>query len=199
MVSEVEDRIIGIGSGFEIEDYWKPGQKIRKMVSQPITPPAGVTPEIRILEKSQDFRGLIVKHSFSLRSRRGVRQKFAEGMLIWWVPKRLFCKLFLWSCKFFPWGLKEKFWSFLEKVPQKWIVWHNFRCLCSSKTQKLMKNLNITENTVDYWQISWNQRVKRLGMREFSIEKWVGLQILAEKIAFSEKNRWVLKILRKKW
>ena len=97
MVSEVEDRIIGIGSGFEIEDYWKPGQKIRKMVSQPITPPAGVTPEIRILEKSQDFRGLIVKHSFSLRSRRGVRQKFAEGMLIWWVPKRLFCKLFLWS------------------------------------------------------------------------------------------------------
>ena len=78
MVSEVEDRIIGIGSGFEIEDYWKPGQKIRKMVSQPITPPAGVTPEIRILEKSQDFRGLIVKHSFSLRSRRGVRQKFGN-------------------------------------------------------------------------------------------------------------------------
>ena len=25
-------------------------------------------------------------------------------------------------------------------------------------------------------------------MREFSIEKWVGLQILAEKIAFSEKT-----------
>ena len=109
MVSEVEDRIIGIGSGFEIEDYWKPGQKIRKMVSQPITPPAGVTPEIRILEKSQDFRGLIVKHSFSLRSRRGVRQKFAEGMLIWWVPKRLFCKLFLWSCKFFHEVLRRNF------------------------------------------------------------------------------------------
>ena len=49
MVSEVEDRIIGVGSGFEIEDYWKPGQKIRKMVSQPTTPPASVTPEIRIL------------------------------------------------------------------------------------------------------------------------------------------------------
>ena len=42
MVSEVEDSIIGIGSGFEIEDYWKPGQKIRKMVSQPITKKAEI-------------------------------------------------------------------------------------------------------------------------------------------------------------
>ena len=145
MVSEVEDRIIGIGSGFEIEDYWKPGQKIRKMVSQPITPPAGVTPEIRILEKSQDFRGLIVKHSFSLRSRRGVRQKFAEGMLIWWVPKRLKCKFFQWSCKFFPWCIKERFWSFLEKEHQKCTIFHDFTCLYSSKTQKTHKKTEIAE------------------------------------------------------
>ena len=57
---------------------------------------------------------------------RGVRQKFAEGMLIWWVPKSSICKFFQWSCKFFPWCVKENFWSFLEKVPQKWIVFHNF-------------------------------------------------------------------------
>jgi hypothetical protein len=37
------------------------------MVSQPITPPVGVTPEISFPEKFQDFRGLIVKRSFSLR------------------------------------------------------------------------------------------------------------------------------------
>ena len=34
--------------------------------------------------------------------RGGVRQKFAEGMLIWWVPKRPICKFFPWSYKFFP-------------------------------------------------------------------------------------------------
>ena len=35
-------------------------------------------------------------------------------------------------------------------------------------------------------------------MCEFSIEMWVGLQISVEKFAFLEKNRWVLKMLRKK-
>ena len=49
---------------------------------------------------------------------------------------------------------KGKFGSFLEKVLQKWIVFHNFRCLYSSKTQKLIKNLDITENTADYSQRS---------------------------------------------
>ena len=33
----------------------------------------------------------------------GVRQKFAEHLLIWWVPKRPTCKFFRLSCKFFPW------------------------------------------------------------------------------------------------
>ena len=76
---------------------------------------------------------------FSLQ-RGGVRQKFAEGMLIWWVPKRPVCNFFPWSCKCFPWGFTEKLWSFLGKVLQKWIICHKFRCLYSSKTQKLVKN-----------------------------------------------------------
>ena len=38
----------------------------------------------------------------------GVWKKFAEGMLIWWVPKGQACKLFQWSCKFFPWCIKVK-------------------------------------------------------------------------------------------
>ena len=39
---------------------------------------------------------------FFLAWRGGVRQIFAEGMLIWWVPKCTVCKFFPWVCKFFP-------------------------------------------------------------------------------------------------
>ena len=49
-----------------------------------------------------DGRVSTPEYEFFQNDRGGVRQKFAEGMLIWWVPKRP-------NCEFFPWCIKEKF------------------------------------------------------------------------------------------
>ena len=109
-------------------------------------------------------------------------------MLIWWVPKRLKCKFFQWSCKFFPWCIKERFWSFLEKEHQKCTIFHDFTCLYSSKTQKThKKNRN---RRIDYivQTKALKSEGRKFGKCEFSIEMWVGPQILEEKICIFGKK-----------
>ena len=58
--------------------------------------------------------------------RGGVRQKFAEGMLIWWVPKRPVYKFFQWSCKFFPWCIKwnNSTWNVAEMLLLRMYSWN---------------------------------------------------------------------------
>ena len=62
----------------------------------------GFRPNPRKSAKFNTFENSHRSHPIYCPSRGGVRQIFAEGMLIWWVPKCTVCKFFPWVCKFFP-------------------------------------------------------------------------------------------------
>ena len=57
---------------------------------------------------------------------------------------------------------------------------HDFACLFTSKTHKLVQNLDITGEHHRLQTQILKSKFQRIGIHEFSIEMWMGLHFLAE-------------------